>query len=187
MKILNNMNSTNLKIKEQTINWIKSVVIDCNFCPFAAKAILKKTIHYIIKSNVTMDKSLDALKKELNNLETDTAIETSFIIFENDFSNFDDYLDLVKKAERLLSEEDFDGIYQIASFHPNYCFDGSDEDDAANYTNRSIYPMLHILREDSLTKALSLYPNPELIPQHNIDFARQKGLHYMQLLRAACI
>jgi hypothetical protein len=181
------MNQTDSTIIEQTNNWIKSVVIDCNFCPFAAKALLKKSIRYIIKSSVTVDESLNSLKDELNYLEKDTDIETSFIIFENDYIDFDSYLDLVKKAERLLTKEDFDGIYQIASFHPDYCFAGADENDAANYTNRSIYPMLHILREESLTKALSLYPNPEEIPQHNIVFARQKGLKYMQLLRAACL
>lgn len=181
------MNQPDEKIIEQTTNWIKSVVIDCNFCPFAAKTILKKSIRYIIKSNVTIDESLISLKDELNYLETDTEIETSFIIFENNYIDFKSYLELVKKAERILTKEGFDGIYQIASFHPYYCFADSDEDDAANYTNRSIYPMLHILREESITKALSLYPNPELIPQHNIDFARQKGLQYMQILRAACM
>lgn len=181
------MSTTEEKIIEQTNNWIKSVVIDCNFCPFAARAVIKKTIRYIIKSNVNMNDSLAALKEELDYLETDTEIETSFIIFENDFKVFDDYLDLVKKSEKLLTKENYDGVYQIASFHPDYCFAGEDENDPANYTNRSIYPMLHILREESLTKALSLYPNPELIPQHNIDFARQKGLQYMQMLRATCL
>lgn len=179
--------TTNEKVIQQTNNWIKSVVIDCNFCPFAAKAMFNKSIRYVVKSNVTMKESLAALKLELEELETKTDIETSFIIFENDFSDFDDYLDLVKKAEKLLTKEDYDGIYQIASFHPDYCFAGADEDDAANYTNRSIYPMLHILREDSLTKAISLFPNPEEIPHKNIDFARQKGLQYMQLLRSACL
>jgi hypothetical protein len=175
------------KIIEQTNNWIKSVVIDCNFCPFAAKALFNKSIGYTVKSNINMIESLEALKAELEKLDTDTNIETSFIIFENNFTDFDDYLGLVKKAEQLLTKENYDGIYQIASFHPDYCFNGSDESDAANYTNRSIYPMLHILREDSLTKALSLFPNPEEIPHNNIDFTRQKGLHYMQLLRASCI
>lgn len=181
------MEISNEKIIEQTNKWIKSVVIDCNFCPFAAKAVLKKTIRYIIKPNVDIKDSLTALKEELEYLETDQDIETSFIILPNSFNDFDDYLDLVKKAERLIQKEGYDGIYQIASFHPDYCFAGEDENDAANFTNRSIYPMLHILREESLTKALSLYPNPELIPQHNIDFARKKGLQYMQLLRSACL
>ncbi len=178
---------TNEKVIQQTNNWIKSVVIDCNFCPFAAKALFNKSIRYVVKSNVNINEGLEALKTELEELENNTDIETSFIIFENDFKDFNDYLDLVKKAERLLTKEDYDGIYQIASFHPDYCFDGAEEDDAANYTNRSIYPMLHILREESLTKALSLFPNPEEIPHKNIDFARQKGLQYMQLLRSACL
>ncbi len=178
---------TNDKVIQQTNNWIKSVVIDCNFCPFAAKALFNKSIRYVVKSNVNINKGLEALKTELEELENKTDIETSFIIFENEFKDFDNYLDLVKKAERLLTKEDYDGIYQIASFHPDYCFDDTEEDDAANYTNRSIYPMLHILREESLTKALSLFPNPEEIPHKNIDFARQKGLQYMQLLRSACL
>lgn len=181
------MNQTDSKIIEQTNNWIKSVVIDCNFCPFAAKALLKKSIRYIIKPNVTLDETLDALKKELDYLETDNDIETSFIIFENNYTDFESYLDLVKKAERLLTKQGYDGIYQIASFHPDYCFADTDADDAANYTNRSIYPMLHVLREESITNAVRLFPNPELIPQHNINFARQKGLQYMQMLRAACM
>ncbi len=181
------MSISNEKVIEQTTNWIKSVVIDCNFCPFAARAVMKKTIRYIIKTDVDMMSSLLALQEELTYLETDTEIETSFIIFPNNFIDFDDYLELVKKAEQFIKKENYEGVYQIASFHPDYCFAGEEENDAANFTNRSIYPMLHILREESLTKALSLYPNPELIPQHNIDYARQKGLQYMQMLRAACL
>jgi uncharacterized protein len=175
------------KIIEQTNKWIKSVVIDCNFCPFAAKALLKKTVRYVIKENVDIKETLIALKEELEYLDTDNEVETSFIILPTDFLEFDDYLELVNKAEKFINKEGYEGVYQIASFHPDYCFAGEDENDAANFTNRSIYPMLHILREESLTKALSLYPNPELIPENNIHFARKKGLQYMQLLRAACI
>ena len=178
---------TNEKIIEQTNHWIKNVVIDCNFCPFAAKALLQKTIRYVIKPNISIEDCLIALKEELVQLDTLSNIETSFIILPSSFENFDDYLDLVAASEDLILEEGYEGIYQIASFHPDYCFAGSDENDPANFTNRSIYPMLHILREDSLTKALSLFPNPEEIPEHNITFARNKGLQYMQLLRAACL
>ncbi len=181
------METTNQKIIDQTIRWIKSVVIDCNFCPFAAKSIIKNSIRYIVKSNISVKDSLIALKEELIHLDSDTGIETSFIIFENDYKNFNDYLNLVHKAEKLIIKENYNGIYQVASFHPLYCFEGSDENDAANYTNRSIYPMLHILREDSLTKAISLFPDPENIPHRNIDFARKKGLQYMQLLKNACL
>ena len=97
------------------------------------------------------------------------------------------YLDLVDKGERLLVKENYEGIYQLASFHPLYLFAGSNENDAANYTNRSPYPMLHILREDSITKALENFDDPDSIPEKNIDFAKTKGLEYMKMLAASCI
>lgn len=175
------------EIIQQTEKWIKSVVIDLNFCPFASKALLKKSVRYIVLKEVGVKQSLEALVQEFEFLNDHEDIETTFLIFANDFVDFKVYLQLVKKAENTITKEDYDGIYQVASFHPDYCFDGSDSDDAANYTNRSIYPMLHVLREDSLTKALALYPSPELIPEHNITLARQKGLQYMQMLRAACM
>jgi hypothetical protein len=80
-------------------------------------------------------------------LDNDTNIETGFIIFPNAFQQFDDYLDLVFFAEQLLKEKNYEGIYQVASFHPLYTFANTQANDAANYTNRSIYPMLHLLRE----------------------------------------
>jgi len=175
------------KIIEQTINWIKSVVIDCNFCPFAASAVLKKNIRYHVVHEITLKESLTLLKQELIHLDAHSEIETSFIIFAQEFDDFNDYLNLIKKSENLLFKENYEGIYQLASFHPNYCFADAKDDDAANYTNRSIYPMIHILREESLTKAISLYPNAELIPEHNIEFARKKGVQYMQMLRLACL
>ena len=175
------------EIIQQTEKWIKSVVIDLNFCPFASKALLKKSVRYIVLKEVGVKQSLEALVQEFEFLNDHEDIETTFIIFANDFVDFKVYLQLVKKAENTITKEDYDGIYQVASFHPDYCFAGSHSDDAANYTNRSIYPMLHVLREDSLTKALALYPSPELIPEHNIALARQKGLQYMQMLRAACM
>jgi hypothetical protein len=175
------------EIIQQTEKWIKSVVIDLNFCPFAAKAILKKSVRYVVLKDVDVKQTLEALVQEFKFLNDHEHIETTFIIFANDFADFKAYLQLVKKAENTITKEDYDGIYQVASFHPDYCFAGSDSDDAANYTNRSMYPMLHVLREDSLTKALALYPSPELIPEHNIALARQKGLQYVQMLRAACL
>ena len=178
---------TDTIVIEQTKKWIKEVVVGCNFCPFAAKALLKKTIRYRILSSATLKNSLATLFKELQHLDRADDIETTFIIFPNDFTNFADYLHLVKKAERLLLRHEYKGVYQLASFHPQYCFQGSTDHDAANYTNRSVYPMLHLLREDSITKALESFPDPETIPQRNIENAQQKGLLYMQQLRAACM
>ena len=178
---------TDKKIIEHTINWIKNIVIDLNFCPFAAKALLKKSIRYVVLPKTTAKKCLEALSAELKFLDVNNDFETTFIILPNNFKSFDSYLSLIEKAEEFISENNYEGVYQLASFHPKYCFAGSTNTDAANYTNRSPYPMLHILREDSVTKALTHFPHPEKIPDRNIDLAREKGLKYMQLLRAACM
>ncbi len=172
---------------QQTEKWIKSVVIDLNFCPFASKALLQKSIGYsVLCDQVGVSLILETLLKEYKLLDEQKNTETSFIILTEAFTDFKSYLTLVKKAEQHLQKNNYDGVYQIASFHPNYCFAGSSESDPANYTNRSPYPMLHILREESLTKALNLYPHPENIPDNNIELAHKKGLAYMQMLRLAC-
>jgi len=171
------------KVIAETTAWIKSVVIGCHFCPFAAKALQGKTIHFHVAEDATPNSALVSLLDQLQYLDTQSSIETTLIIFPDQFSDFQAYLTLVSSAEKLLKRHHYVGTYQIASFHPEYCFAGSDENDPANYTNRSIYPMLHILREESITNALKHYTDPEGIPQLNIDFARAKGLAYMQKLK----
>ncbi|MEI7802149.1 MAG: DUF1415 domain-containing protein [Bacteroidota bacterium] len=178
---------TDKKITEHTINWIKNIVIDLNFCPFAAKALLKKSIRYIVLQETTSENCLEELADELKFLDEHNEFETTFIILPDNFKTFNSYLTLVEKAEAIISENNYDGVYQLASFHPKYCFAGSTNTDAANYTNRSPYPMLHILREESVTQALKHFPHPEKIPERNIDFTREKGLKYMQMLRTACM
>ncbi len=131
-------------------------------------------------------KTSDILLKELKFLDRQPQTETTLIIFPEQFGDFSEYLLFVKQAERLASRKGYDGIYQLAGFHPDYCFADAAADDAANYTNRSLYPMLHLLREASITKALAPFPRPENIPQRNIRFAREKGLAFMQLLQEAC-
>ncbi len=174
------------KIIEQTKKWITDVVIGCNFCPFAAAVVKQKTVFYKVEENDSVEQCLSSFAKELNRLDEDDSIETSFLILSKSAEDFNDYLDLVDKAEKLMHEKGDEGIYQLASFHPQYCFAGADEDDAANFTNRSPYPMLHLLREASIDKALEHYKNPDEIPERNIDFARKKGKLYMQMLRDAC-
>jgi len=178
---------TDSSVIAQTTQWINSVVIGCNFCPFAAKAMLRKSIRYVVLPDITLESALEAVVEELRYLDRSVDIETTLVIFPNQFSNFEDYLDLAELAEDLSVEQGYEGIYQIASFHPDYRFEGAKDNDPANYTNRSPYPMLHILREDSITKALDHYIDPEGIPERNIAFAQEKGLLYMQVLRAACL
>lgn len=176
----------NSPIIVHTTAWIKSVVIGCNFCPFAAKALAQKSIRYVVLPETTLESSLEALVEELRFLDRSADIETTLIIFPHHFVDFEDYLDLVDLAEALSEEQGYEGVYQIASFHPNYCFSGAGDDDPANFTNRSPYPMLHLLREDSVSKAVDHYIDPEGIPERNIAFAQEKGLKHMRTLWAAC-
>jgi uncharacterized protein len=176
---------TSEQIIDRTKKWIVDVVIGCNFCPFAANVVKQQTIFYKVEENTEMDACLDSFVHEMKRLDNDATIETTFLIFPNTFQKFDDYLDLLSLAEDRLKRNGYEGIYQVASFHPLYLFVNSDENDPANYTNRSIYPMLHLLREESIDKALENYKEPESIPIRNVNFAREKGLTYMKLLRDA--
>ncbi len=178
---------TGQQVIEQTKKWILDVVIGCNFCPFAAKVVKQQAVHYQVEQSSDDEICLDAFSNEMTRLDNDESIETSFLIFPNAFAEFDDYLRLVSEAEDLLVENGYEGIYQVASFHPLYLFANSGEKDAANYTNRSVYPMLHLLREASIDKALEHYSQPEDIPERNIGFAREKGLVYMKMLRDRCL
>ena len=175
------------KVIEQTSNWIKSVVIGCNFCPFAAKAMMRKSIRYVVLPDTTVENTLATLLQEMQHLDRTDDIETTFLIFPNSFTDFTRYLDLVEMADNLVDEAEYEGIYQVASFHPEYCFADVEPDDPANFTNRSVYPMLHVLREDSVSDAVDNYPDADGIPARNIAYAREKGFRYMQMLRAACL
>jgi hypothetical protein len=180
---------TNLEdqIIAHTTAWIKSVVIGCNFCPFAAKAMSQKSIRYMVVQDATKENTLSCLNEEIHYLDEHEEIETTLIILPHHFKDFTSYLSLVAAAEKATSRQGYDGVYQIASFHPEYIFADATPDDPANYTNRSIYPMLHILREESITQALKHYVDPERIPQRNVEFSRERGLQYMQMLWAACL
>jgi hypothetical protein len=117
------------------------------------------------------------------NLNEQPEVETALIILPEGFSDFEEYLDLVYEAEELIIDEGFEGTYQVASFHPNYVFADSDDNDPANYTNRSPYPMLHILREDLLEVAVDNHPDPESIPDQNIAKAKSLGLEYFRKMK----
>ena len=175
-------NADNEIIVTKTKSWITNVVVACNFCPFAAREIKRGSIHYEVINNATTKTVLEATLKMFLLLNNNEQIETSILILPDHFSEFNDYLDLVEKAENLLTKNNYEGIYQIASFHPKYMFAGSDENDPSNYTNRSPYPMLHFLREESVTKAIAGYTNIENVPKRNIAFTKEKGLAYMQQL-----
>jgi hypothetical protein len=171
----------------QTKNWIKTIVIGLNFCPFANREFKNDTIHYQVEQGTTRTDARQALLQELKRLDRDTSIATTLLIFPNAFEEFDAYLQFVSFGENLLKQKGYEGIYQLATFHPLYQFEGSAPDDPANYTNRSIYPMLHLLREAHIRKAVQFYGNAEEIPERNIQLAREKGEVYMKMLRDSCM
>ncbi|UHD17026.1 DUF1415 domain-containing protein [Thiocapsa bogorovii] len=171
----------------RTKKWISEVVIGCRLCPFAAREFNRGAIHYQVGDASDQESCLKAFFSECRRLDTTPSIETTLLILPGAFPDFEAYLDLVALAEGLLEAEGYEGHYQVAGFHPDYRFADAPADDPANYTNRSPYPMLHLLREESIESVLQHYPDPDGIPERNIAFARQKGLEYMKALRDACL
>jgi len=168
----------------QTKQWLEKIIIGLNFCPFAKKELVNNTIYYHLSSHVKLKKALEDIIVQCSYLERHDEIETSLIIYNQGFKRFESYLDLVALAEDLLITSGFEGIFQLASFHPDYYFDGEDFDDPANFTNRSPYPTLHIIREKSMARVLAVYKNPEQIPDNNITLAREKGsTFFSEILR----
>lgn len=172
--------------KAITQAWLKSVIIEYSICPFAKRELERGSIYFSVNHDTVIEQCLLHLMDECDRLDTEPGIETTLLIYTGAFAEFDDYLDFIEIAESLLTEQGYEGTYQLASFHPDYCFQGSDPDDAANFTNRSPYPMLHLLRESSIEQAVANHPDPENIPQHNIELARKLGLAKMRTLLAAC-
>jgi hypothetical protein len=175
----------------QTKCWVKSVIIELNFCPFAKRELDRGSIRYSVVREKALEVCLQAVIDECVFLDANDATETTLLIFPNAFIEFDAYLQLVEMAEELIVQQGYEGIYQLASFHPAYVFAesvfaDSEPDDAANYTNRSPYPTLHLIREASLEKALANYPEPERIPEHNVEVARGAGLDAMKARLKAC-
>ena len=175
------------KIIAQTQNWIREIVIGCNFCPFAAREVKRNSIRYQLSEASTLQAGREDFLQECLLLDREPVIATTLLIFPAAFPGFPEYLDLVTVAEKLIKQKKYTGTYQVAGFHPFYQFAGTGTEDAANYTNRSIYPMLHILREADIEKALQHYANPAEIPARNIHFAREKGTAYMKMLRDQCL
>lgn len=160
--------------------WVEKVVIGHNFCPFAKPEYDKGRVRFVLSETTEVEAGLEALIKECERLDDSADIETTLIIYSNLCVDFEDFLDFVEMANQLIEMQGYEGVYQLAHFHPDYCFEGEDENDAANYTNRSPWPMLHLIREVSMENVLKSYPDPESIPENNIKLAREKGCEYFQ-------
>jgi len=170
----------------RTKTWLSTVIIELGLCPFAKREFEAGRIHYDVIETGDLQAQLEHIIMECAALDRDAARETSLLIFPNGLSDFHDYLDLLALANSLIAKQGYEGIYQLASFHPEYLFAGVAADDPSHYTNRSPYPTVHILRESSVENALSTYSEPEKIPERNIKLTRNLGLAAMRALLTDC-
>lgn len=157
-------------ITEQVDQWLNDVVIGLNLCPFAAKPQRNKQIKIFV-SETSQEEALleDILLQliELSNTEPE-KLETTLVVVPNMLQDFWDYNFFIDWVEGLIKQQDWEGIFQVATFHPDYCFGGAEPEDDENLTNRSPYPVFHLIREESMEKVLKHYPDPESIPDTNI-------------------
>lgn len=178
------MSTSSEDVIRQTKDWVNEIVIGLNLCPFAARPFNDNTIDYVVASvhgeELPIEQHLHQLANCFSKLDDVADIETSLLIFPDGYQQFDDYLELLHLSNLLLEDLNYSGIYQLASFHPQYLFEDTAEDDVSNFTNRSPYPMLHIIREHSLEKAIASYPDIEMVPVNNIKKLQEIGLKEMQ-------
>lgn len=158
-----------------TREWVETFVVARDVCPFAGREVARDAVRYVAVPARDRQAALLALFDECRHLDATPAVETTLVVLSEGLEDFDDYLDLLAVAEALLAKQGYEGIYQLASFHPDYVFADAEPDDPANFTNRSPFPMWHLLREAGLERALAHYPDPEQIPERNIAAMRELG------------
>ncbi len=167
-------------------HWLETFVVEQNLCPFAKRELAEGRVRFAVTPAFTEEQLLLALHDELELLNTDTSVETTLLIHPGVLQRFSDYNQFLSAAEGFLVQSELEGTYQIASFHPDYQFAGTDPDDAENYSNRAPYPLLHILREESVDRAVRAYPDIEQIPARNIELLNRLGKSKLQALWQAC-
>ncbi len=167
--------------------WVEKAVIGLNLCPFAKAVYVKQQIRYVVSAAREVDVLLTALEAELLTLQVadPEKIDTTLIIIPDTLSDFLDYNDFLTVADNLLEDLELDGEIQIASFHPHYQFAGTAADDIENYTNRSPYPILHLLRESSIERAVEAFPEAEMIFEKNMETLCKLGHEGWQKLDLA--
>ena len=162
---------------EETITWLEKAVIGLNLCPFAKAVHSKGQIRWVLSDATEPVALLELLVHELQHLAAadPESVDTTLIVHPQVMRDFMDFNDFLGVAEDALAEINLDGVLQIASFHPQFQFAGTDIDDITNATNRSPYPTLHLLREDSVERAVAAFPEAEGIFERNIDTLQRLG------------
>lgn len=161
----------------RTRQWLERAVIGLNLCPFAKAVTVRDQVRFVVTEATTTQDLLEALALELAHLRDVPAedTDTTLLIHPqvlNDFLDYNDFLDL---ADALVEDMGLEGVLQVASFHPDYQFADAGTDDIENFTNRAPYPTLHLLREDSVSRAVDAYPDPDVIVQRNLGTLQRLG------------
>ena len=136
-----------MDVISSTQSWVNKVIVKYNICPFAKREVDRGSIRYCQDESTDIEGVLDRLSQEFELLNNQPETETTLLVLSEACSDFDEFLDLVYLSNHLLQMLKYEGVYQLAHFHPDYCFEGDEPDAASNYTNRSPYPTLHIIRE----------------------------------------
>lgn len=157
------------QINIAVVRWLNDVVIGLNLCPFAGKPAGENRVRIVISAADDDELLLQDLQREMELLDEApaSAIETTLVVIPNHLHDFFDYNQFLNWAEKLIKRHGWSGVYQLATFHPDYCFAGAGPEDAENLTNRAPYPVLHIIREASLEQALQYYAGVEDVPENN--------------------
>lgn len=158
--------------------WLERIVIGLNLCPFAKAVYVKDQVRFVLSDATTPEALVEQLAEELVLLRDTPAeqIDTTLIVHPQVLTDFLDYNDFLDNADAAIEALDLQGILQVASFHPDYQFEGVAANDASNYTNRAPFPTLHLLREDSVARAVDVYPDPDVIVERNIQTLDRIGV-----------
>lgn len=172
-----NLNADDEQIIAATQQWLEKAVIGLNLCPFAKAVHVKKQVRYVVSSATTPEVLLETLMNELQLLsDTDAEkIDTTLLIHPFVLADFLDYNEFLDVADAALEDMQLDGELQVASFHPQYQFADTDINDIGNFTNRAPYPILHLLREDSIERAVEAFPEASEIFEKNIETLEKLG------------
>lgn len=160
---------------ERTRRWIDRFVVELNLCPFARRELDADRVGFAVTRTRSAQQLLAELLRELHRLQGDETIATAFLIHPEALQDFLAYNDFLGDVDQLLEDSGLEGVFQVASFHPEYQFAGTAAGDAENFSNRSPWPMLHLLREDSVTAAVAGHPDAQGIPDRNIAVLKQIG------------
>lgn len=168
---------THDRVIDATRHWLEAAVIGLNLCPFAKSVHIKKQIRYVVSNARDVESLYRDLVDELHLLKSTAPeeLDTTLLIHPWVLSDFIDYNDFLDVAEATVEEEGLDGEIQIASFHPDYEFADAPPEDIGNFTNRSPFPMLHLLREASIERAVAAFPDASMIFEKNIETMQRLG------------